>query len=167
MACRGVHFALRPDEVAALRARAGDRERLEFVQEQIEEPFFHHQRERLVETDKAWDAIHRLLTDGTLDYDIAAYPLGHVILGGDHLYRGSDYIMVLKTPDEVRAVDAVIRPITKAEFRDRYFALDPDEYDGDIGEDDFEYTWEWFSRLREFWKATAERGLHVLFTVDQ
>jgi hypothetical protein len=34
-----------------------------------------------VDTDKAWDAIRRRLTDGTLDPDSGEYPLSHAVLG--------------------------------------------------------------------------------------
>jgi hypothetical protein len=75
--------------------------------------------------------------------------------------------MSLKTPLEVRAVAEAIQTVTKESFRARYDTLDPDDYEGEIGDDDFEYTWEWFSSLRAFWVVAAQRNLHVLFTVDQ
>jgi hypothetical protein len=54
------------------------------------------------EIDKAWDAIHRALTDGTLEP--GAFPLGRAILGGRQLHRGDDYIVALVTKLEVPAV---------------------------------------------------------------
>ena len=98
MSCRGVHFALTDVEVRALESREGDRAGLEYVQEEIEEKFFKNRRDDLVETDKAWDAIHRCLTDGTLS-NASASPLELVVLGGRSLCSGDDYIM---TPQAIR-----------------------------------------------------------------
>jgi hypothetical protein len=36
-----------------------------------------------------------------------------------------------------------------------------------LTEQDFEYTWEWFVGLREFWQRAAAENRAVLFTVDQ
>src|SRR5689334_9658536 len=102
MAARGVHFSLSPDEVRKLESLKSDKDRLEYVQEEIEEEFFDSREDDLVETDKAWDAIHRCLTDGTLSV-VAGRPLDLVVLGGRALYAGDDYIMTLKTPAEVKA----------------------------------------------------------------
>ena len=46
-------------------ASATDDDDLMAMIEEIEDPW---DREWLVETDKAWDAIHRCLTGGTLEY---------------------------------------------------------------------------------------------------
>ena len=55
----------------------------------------------LAETDKAWDAMHRALTDGSLDPNGGSFPLNRVILGGRHLHQGSGYIVALVPKDEV------------------------------------------------------------------
>jgi hypothetical protein len=66
MSARGVHFALTDNDVRQLLSRKSNEDRLEHVQLEIEETFFESREADLVETDKAWDAIHRCLTDGTL-----------------------------------------------------------------------------------------------------
>jgi hypothetical protein len=104
MACRAVHFAITEEEARNLRSFKEDGERLAYLQEQIEETYFTEQPERKAETDKAWDAIHRCLTDGKLGYDNGSFPLSHVILGGEPIYTDDDYIMVLKTPQEVKQI---------------------------------------------------------------
>ena len=136
------------------------------MQEELEEQFFESREGDLAETDKAWDAIHRCLTDGTLQC-ASGSPLEIVVLGGQSLYSGEDYIMTLKRPDEVRAVVPQLARITEAGLRTAYDRLDADEYDGPIGDDDFGYTWENFVALRDFWERAAARGRSVLFTVDQ
>ena len=59
-----LHFAVTPAQEKQLLAAKSDRKLLELVgeiEEAWEEPF-------VVETDKAWDAIRRCLTDGSLLY---------------------------------------------------------------------------------------------------
>jgi hypothetical protein len=166
MGARGVHFALTDAEVRELASRDDDEARLEYVQEEIEEQFFENRQDDLAETDKAWDAIHRCLTDGTLG-GTSKSSLEIVVLGGESVYSGDDYIMTLKRGDEVRSVVSHLARITEASLRASYDKIDPDDYDGELGDDDFGYTWENFVALREFWARAAEKGRSILFTVDQ
>lgn len=167
MACRGVHFALSESEVAALTEKPDDQSRLEYLQEHIEEVYFSRHPELLAESDKAWDAMHRLLADGQLSYDGGTYPLNHVVLAGQLLYGGDDYIISLKSPQQVQEIDKALERLTEAEFRTRYFQLDGGSYEGDVGEEDFTYTWEWFQGVRALFKRAAVEGRFVLFSVDQ
>jgi hypothetical protein len=162
MSCLGVHFALSDLEVRELTSRPDDEARLAYVQEEIEEDFFANRQDDLVETNKAWDPIHRFLTDGTLDGD-SGDPLELVVLGGRSLYSGDDYIIVLKTPEQVRAVAPRLAAVTKETFRAGYDRSEA----GDDGDEHLEYAWEYLQELREFWLRAAERGRTVLFTVDQ
>jgi hypothetical protein len=155
MACRGVHFALNDDERSALLAQEDDDARLEFVQEQIEEELWTDEPERGCETDKAWDAIHRALTDGSLDP------------GDRSLFSRDDYVMSLKTPAQVREIASFLASVTEALLRKGYDRIDAGGYDGHLGDEDFAYTWEWFQALRDFYVRAATAGHHVLFTVDQ
>jgi hypothetical protein len=167
MSCRGVHFALTKDEVATLRSLPGEQARLDHLQEVIEEHYFDQQPDLKAESDKSWDAMHRTLTDGHLSWDGGEYPFSHVVLGGELLYTESDYIMSLKTPQQVRHIAAALPAITEAEFRQRYFAIDADSYGSPLTDEDFGYTWEWFQHVREFYQRAATEGRFVLFTADQ
>jgi hypothetical protein len=167
MGCRGVHFALTESEAAALRAKPDDQTRLNYLQEHIEEAYFSQHPEHLAESDKAWDAMHRLLADGELSYDGGVYPLNHVVLAGESLYGGDDYIISLKSPQQVREIDKALESLSESEFRSRYFSLDGGTYEGEIGEEDFGYTWEWFQNVRALFKRAASEGRFVLFSVDQ
>ena len=167
MGCLGVHFALDDPAVRALKSFTDEAERLDWLKEDLEEEYFANQREWLAETDKAWDAIHRSLTDGELTWDNGSYPANHVILGGELLYSGDDYIVSLKSPEQVRDISAVLQNITEARFREAYFRIDPRSYGCPVNEQDFEYTWDWFEGLREFYQRAAAAGRHVLFTADQ
>src|SRR5262245_7081653 len=98
MGCLGVHFALTQEEVAHLRSLPDSHTRLEYLQNDIEDFYFHKQPCWKAESDKAWDAMHRALSDGQLTWDGGSYPLNHTVLGGELLYAESDYIMSLKSP---------------------------------------------------------------------
>lgn len=161
MACRGVHFALTLDEMVRLES-AHDDDELMAVIEEIEDRW---DRDWLQETDKAWDAIHRCLTDGTLRY--GSSPLQKCILGEVSLYEGDDYLVNLLEPAEVEEVAAAIRGIDEPSMRRSYFALDPDDYDQPLSEEDFGYTWDNFQDLRRFFEKAAGHDRAVLFTVDQ
>ena len=86
MACLGVHFALTPDEVTKLKSYEADSERLDFLCEEIEETYFKEYPEYVAETDKSWDAMHRLLSDGELSYYDGPEPLRLVVIGGEPIY---------------------------------------------------------------------------------
>jgi hypothetical protein len=154
MGCLGVHFSLSSEEVQRIRA-THEFTRVDSIHETFEEEYFANQPERKAESDKAWDAMHRTLSDGELTWDGGDYPLNHVVLGGELLYTGSDFIMVLKSPEQVRDVARALPGVTEAEFRHRYFAISPDSYRFPLSEEDFSYTWEWFQGVREFWLRAA------------
>ena len=164
MAARGVHFAIAPDQLARLLAVSNDDDLMEVI-EQIEEAW---DKEYLAESDKAWDAIHRCLTDGSLLYESGEYPLNHVICGGRQLYQGEEYTVSLVTSEQVRDVSAAIDPLTEDWMRERYSSLlKPDDYDGEIGDEDFDYAWTWFENVRDLYRKAAASGRAVIFTVDQ
>src|SRR4051794_675315 len=108
MGCRGVHFALSEAEVEHLRSLPSEKDRLDYIVEDIEDSYFAEREEYLAESDKAWDAIHRALTDGELTWDGGDYPLNYVVLAGELLYTEPDYIMSLKSPEQVRDIAAAL-----------------------------------------------------------
>ena len=167
MSCLGVHFALSEPEAAHLRSLADEDTRLEHVHEVIEEKYFGDEPELKAESDKAWDAMHRALTDGRLAYDAGEYPLGHAVLAGELLYTRPDYIVSLKTPRQVRDVAVALAPITEQDFRERYFMIDVISYGLPLSEEDFGYTWDRFQAVRDLYARAAEQGRYMLFTVDQ
>lgn len=65
MGCLGLHLSLDEEQVSALKAAPED-QRVEHVQEELEGRLWSSDSTRGQETDKAWDAIHRALTDGGL-----------------------------------------------------------------------------------------------------
>ncbi len=165
MSCLGVLFSLDKKTVDRLKSFSDDEERLDFLQGDIEEIYFDENPEWVCELDKAWDAIHRTLTDGKLEWTNGVYPLNHFILGGEILYSQDDYIMTLKSPQQVSDIYNARAGVTAEMFRQKYFQIDKSIYE--TSDEDMEYTWEWFDQSREFWKRAAADGRYVLFTADQ
>ena len=164
MACRGVHFALTDDDRAKLIALVeAQGDVVAFIQEEVEERW---DREWLCETDKAWDAIHRCLTDGTLSYDDET-PLHWCILGGSQMHVGDDYIASFVDGPDVALVADALDAITQTDFRSKYNAIDPGDYGMPLSDEDFEYTWEYFTELRKLFRKAANENRSVVFTVDQ
>lgn len=163
MSCLGGFRAITREELDKLRAMP----RADRVPDYLDEM----ETVDIFDVDKAWDAIHRALTNGKLEYGNANVPGCWVILGGEVL-RGDqvgeeDYIVVCKSPAMVRRVDKFLQGLTEKKFRKLYFAIDPEEYGFELSEDDFEYTWSNLEGSFPFWHSAAEKGLWVLFDVDQ
>jgi hypothetical protein len=163
MSALGVHFAVTAARARALQAARSDRALMSLVaeiEETWEEPF-------VVESDKAWDAIHRCLTDGSLLYVSGEYPLNLCICGGRQLFRGRDYTVSFVSAREVKDVAGALNKVTKAWMRRRYDRLDPEDYDEvEMGDEDFRYVWENFLDVRRFYRKAAAAGRAVIFTVD-
>lgn len=164
MACRGVHFAITDEDLAALRRATSDEAVMEVIGG-IEERW-EKDEGLLCETDKAWDAIHRCLTDGNLDYENGSEPLRLCILGGEQLHKGDGYIVALVPHDRLRPLADALAAVTPEFLGERYSAL-PDDYAGPKDAQDCQYTWDWFSDLPAFFDRAEKAGRHVVFTVDQ
>lgn len=117
MSCLGVLFAVPEDVVKHIRALPMA-QRPEYISDELEEEYFEEYPERTAELDKAWDAIHRSLTDGTLSFDCESYPLGGAVLGGELLYydgdKYDDYIITAKSPSMVRELYSWLVKLTKS-----------------------------------------------------
>ena len=163
MPYRGVHFAITDADLASLLRASSDRDLLGFISDNIEERW---DEEWLTQTDKAWDAIHRCLTDGRLQYDNGEDPLRLCILGGKQLYRGDDYIVSLKESEQCAEIANALAAIDADWLQSRYFAIKPSHFGRYPSEDDFEYTWGWFSSLPQFYAKASMASRHVIFTVD-
>ncbi len=163
MGCLGGFRALTKEELDKLRAVP----RKDRVPDYLDEM----ETAEVFDVGKSWDAIHRALTGGNLEYGDTPSPGCWVILGGEVL-RGDregeeDYIVVCKSPRQVLQVDRSLQELTEEAFRKRYFAINPEEYGMELSEDDFDYSWENLANSRPFWHSAAEKGLWVLFDVDQ
>ena len=170
MACRGVFFALTKEEEAKLLAAPDSDAVVEIITEEVEERW---DREWLVEMDKSWDAVHRCLGDGSLRRSQSSLT-SKAVLGGRQLSTGADWIISYLAADEVKQVAIAIATIDQLEFRRRYFGLkkkflwfDRTEYDGPIGEEDFDSSWSNFVDMRLFFAKAAAAHRPIIFSVDQ
>ncbi len=162
MSCLGVHVALAEDDARRLLAAADDDAVLEVIgglEKRRDEGW-------LVQSGKQWDALHRSLSNGTIYYDEGEYPLNRAVLGGRHLYGGDDVVVAFVAPNEVKDVAAALAPMTEKDLRARYDAIDPDDYDGPHGDEDFKATWRTFQGVRDLYGKAAAAGRAVVFTVD-
>ena len=166
MGCLGVHFALTEDEATKLNSFRKDADRLNYLQEELEETYFGDHPDLMAESDKAWDAMHRALTDGKLTYDRKG-PLSMVVLGGEGLYYKTDYIMSLKTPAEVASIADSVDGVTKEKLRAGYDRISDGDYGFPKSDEDFNYTWEWFQGVAELFKKAAAEKRYVLFSASQ
>ncbi|MEQ9576064.1 MAG: DUF1877 family protein [Rhodospirillales bacterium] len=158
MTARGVHFAITAEQRAGLESQSDDQERICYVQEVIENAWDH---EYLEETDKAWDAIHRCLSEWppdtphfypvspehgayALPEDHGTYPLKLAVLGGKRLQESEyGYFIRLIEPNEVIDLVPALKAINEGNLRTRYFKHCKGAWP-EYGEEDFEYTWEYF-----------------------
>ncbi|WP_179277147.1 YfbM family protein [Actinoplanes regularis] len=157
----GVYFAITAEQERSLLVAAdgGDDEVGEIL-EVLEESW---DDDRLkADTDKAWDAIHRCLADGTLDPDGGEFPLSHAVLGGRHLH--DEYYVVYLTADQVRDVSDALQAVDRAWLRRRFDTIDDPDYRGARDEVDFDYTWVNFVDVREFYQRAAAARRAVIFT---
>jgi hypothetical protein len=158
----GVYFAVTPAQELALLAAddGGDSEGVGDILAELEESW--SDAGLTVDADKAWDAIHRCLTDGTLDPDGGEYPLSHAVLGGRHLH--DDYYVVYLAAVQARDVSDALQSIDPTWFRRRLEAIDDPGYRGSRDAADFDYTWANFVDVREFYKRAAAARRAVIFT---
>jgi hypothetical protein len=156
----GVHFAITSEQERALLAADGDSDSVGELVEEIEESWDDDLLK--VDSDKAWDAIHRCLTGGTLDPDGGEYPLSHTVLGGRHLH--DDYYVVYVSAAEVRDVAGTLRGVDRIWLRRRFDTIDDPDYRGAHDDADFEYTWDGFVGVRAFYDRAATAGRAVIFT---
>jgi hypothetical protein len=168
VAGRGVHYAITAEMAARIDPERphSNADVLAFI-DYLDAQFTPLLAEGWVqETDKAWDPIHRCLTDGMLEEGDTP---GHLcVLGAtDYFwvvwdYGQVDWIVNVLDPGEVRQAAEAIWGIDRAELRRRYDAIDPADYDG-LVEDDFEYAWSWFPQLQAFFQRAAGSGRWVVF----
>lgn len=162
MSGRGVLFAIDDDELAKLgEARSDDEVRA--LVAAIEERW-----ESACELDKAWDAIHRALTDGKLALPRAGERspvLARAVLGGTLLLEAPDAIVSVKAADEVQAIARALAVWDRDRFRASYYRIDREDY-GDLDEEDFEHCLAWFERMVAFYQEAARAERAVVFSVD-
>jgi hypothetical protein len=161
---RAVLFAITDEDRRILESATTDDERVDYVEGVIEErwePGF------VYELDKAWDALHRALNDGRLEWNSAGFPLSAAILGKASMNSGDDYLIGLTPPDDVPAVADALAVLTVDEVRRGYEQIDSADYGPAFGPEDLQYTLDYFADLPTFWKKAADAGRAIIFTACQ
>jgi hypothetical protein len=149
-----VHFAITSEQERLLLAAGEDGDLVGELVEDIEESW--DDGALTVDTDKAWDAFHRCLTDGTLDPDGSDYPLSHAVLGGRHLH--DDHYVVYVDAVEVRDVAEALRGLDRTWLRRRFDAIDDPDDRGAHDDSDVRYTWDNFVDVQAFYHRAAAPG---------
>ncbi len=181
MSCLGVYFAITAEQASTLEAFDNDDERIDFIREDIEENWID---EFAVESDKAWDGIHRCLGEFPPDTpwfypvdpesgaharveDYGSEPLRLAVLGGKKIMDDeSRYFIRLVRPDQVGAIAEAMEALDREQMRDRYFRHCKGAWP-EYGEEDFEYIWEYFQEICEIYKKMAGNSRFIVFTADQ
>jgi hypothetical protein len=162
MGSKGVHVMLRAEErEGLLAAPPAD------LQSRIEGLTGLREASRHVDSGSHWDAIHRSLSNGTLFWDEGEYPLNRVVLGGRQLSEDPAFAAVLVEPGEVSDVSAALRSLTPERFAKRYEAIDPDDYDGEHGDEDRRLAWGRLQGIRRLFDRAAAEGAAVLFAAER
>ena len=121
----------------------------------------------VLECGTAWNAIHRCLTEGTLDPNAGEFPLNCCVLGGRRLYRGTGFEAVLIRPDIVPHVAMAVRDVKRSDLHERYFKLDPNDYGQQPSEKEFDLIWNTFRQIQQLMDEAGELRAAVLFTVER
>ncbi len=180
MGCLAVLFALNEQELETF-LNVERPQRAYYMHNELEENFWNDYPEYVCELDQAWDAMHRMLTDGSLNFENKFPPLCNVILGGEFVYglerdpsgevlipdEEDDAYIILKTPQQVAGLAEALPKRTKEECRQCYDKIDEEDYGFAPYEEDFEYVWTYLQESLEFWKKAAAEKRYVLFTVDR
>lgn len=161
MSGRGVLFAIDDDTLARLGEARDDAAVLAIVSEYEER----WEAGATCELEKSWEAIHRALTGGKLDYSSGPRAERLAILGGVRLVEGDDVIVSAKGADEVARIAAATSLWDRPRFRAGYYAIDRSEY-GDLDEEDLEYAWVFFERMVEFYRDAAAAERSVIFSLS-
>lgn len=115
----------------------------------------------LCELDKAWDAIHRILGDGTVEGPQPQTPLSKAVHGGRPLSDScSSFLSTAETCEVAEALSRVEEKWFRSRFGEIVVATD---YAGPGDADDLEYAWSYFQAMREFFTKAASAGRAVVF----
>ena len=163
MAGRGHFYALDEPCIALLLAQDGNDERLIEI---IDELGMTTAPDDCA-VDKAWDGIHRCLTEGRLGGEDGTYPLNAVILGGLPLHQGDGYVVSYNTPAEVREVAAALTTLDLDPFIAKYWALNPDDYGATIDQHGLTYLTTNLQAITTFYQRSAAADRATVFVADQ
>lgn len=127
----------------------------------------HREAKLVLETGTAWDAIHRVLTEGTLDAAAGEFPLNHAILGGRRLHKGPEFEAILVRPDISPHVAEALHHLKREDVHASYLKVDSADYGQPLSEADFDRVWNALQQIRQLYEDAANERCAVLFTVER
>ena len=160
----GVLLSLSSEQVEELKAIDDEDDRIDFLQSRIDEGLFDDPSYLKAETDTAWNAIQRCLTDGRLGFENDKFPLSHAILGGEQLYSSDHCILSLKTRQQVADIARALCEVTKESFFSAYDSIVEADYAMRLSASDRQDAWEWLEEVIAFYQTAAAEGRAVVFT---
>jgi hypothetical protein len=163
-----MHSAITAEQRAHLEALPNGEERFFYLADEIFEEVGEAFQQ---EMDKSWDSIHRCLTQSPPGAEMiysedGTYPLKLAILGGKDLSDDPSYIVTLIEPHQVPDLAQAMAGISRERFTELYWHHCRD-YAPEFGEQDLEYSLEYFEYLRDFLARIAPTGRAVVFFADQ
>jgi hypothetical protein len=162
----GAHIILTREDAKRIFAESGDNAVRKVVTE-IRGSKKHRDAKLVLETGTAWDAIHRCLTEGTLDAGAGEFPLNHTILGGRALHQGKEFEARLVRPDMVPHIAEALHHLKREDFHVSYLKIDPADYGKALSEKDFDILWNSLQQVRQLFEDAAGERCAVLFTVER
>lgn len=129
--------------------------------------------EASLDIDKAWNAIHFVLT-GEAELEDNHSLLAKVVLGGTPVNEEDVGYgpALLITAEEVRQIAEAIQPIGREAFGERFHVaemLENEVYPVMPDEDEegfFEYVWDYFTAVQAFFQNASSQGKCVLFYIN-
>ena len=121
---QGAHIILARDDAKKVFAATDDASVRKIVTE-LRNSKKHRELKLVLETGTSWDAIHRCLTEGTLDATAGEFPLNHTILGGKRLHQGPGFEAIMVRPDIVPYIAELLHHVKREVIHSGYQKIDP------------------------------------------
>ncbi|MRN53018.1 YfbM family protein [Paenibacillus monticola] len=128
-----------------------------------------HSLEVGLDIDKSWQALHYVLCGSIAEGEP---PLGYIVpLTTSYIGHLSDVEAFALSPEQIRETLAAVEQITAAELREQYNFVEMLENavypltEDDTAEEFFDYIYENFVAIREFYTQTAAEEQNIIFYV--
>ena len=128
----------------------------------------------LLDLDKSWESIYYLLTGCTSsDFENAKPPLSLILFNGKLIDENQDMgygPATYASPDEVKEIASALPEIERGNLRFKFESLkskDAELYPfNPDSEDMFDYVFEYYSKMKEFYNLAAEKDQAVISFIN-
>ena len=163
---QGAHIILTRDDAKKVFS-ASDDNAVRTVATELRGSKRHREAKLVLETGTAWNAIHRCLTEGTLDPTSGEFPLNQTILGGRRLYKGDAFEAILVRPDITPHIAEALHHLKREDIHSRYQRIDPADYGQPLTIADFDRIWNALQQIRQLYEDASNERCAVMFTVEK